>query len=163
MSHVHAFVLFLSTLKMCFFLFSLSLFLDRLHYGIQTEKIHSGSEPSLRFQVILFISSVCSISYLVPWWEGQEGLLWELPGSWRSSKMPVHSIGFLWHNATQCHSNSRMGISMWETLPLSRRVYTGVLLQHTWHRHLCASVRYMIQRYVYSGYPRSCCRGTTCP
>ena len=42
-----------------------------------------------------------------------------------------------------------MGISLWETHALSRCVYIGVLLQHTRHRYLCASVFFYIQRYMY--------------
>ena len=51
-------------------------------YGTQTEKIHFGSEPSSRFRVIFFYSSYCSLSHSVLWWEGQDGPLWELPGTW---------------------------------------------------------------------------------
>ena len=106
--------------------FSLSL-LDRLCHGIQTAQIYSSSESSW-FRVIFFFYSSRTLLYLVPWWEGLEGLLWELPGSWHSSGTPGHSVGFLRHNATWSHSNSGMGISLWETRVLSRRVYTGVLL-----------------------------------
>ena len=70
MSHVHAFFmhtffLFLSILSMCCVLlcslslsfslsFSLSLFLIEPPYSTPTEEVHFGSEPSSRFQVILF-------------------------------------------------------------------------------------------------------------
>ena len=164
MSHVHA--LFMHT----YFSFSLFMVWDYVSvlsslflslslieplYGTQIEKIHSGSEPSSRFRVILFISSFYFISHPIPWWEGQDRLLWDL--------MPSHFVGFLQHYATRCHSNSRMGISMWKTRALSCSVYTGVLLQHTRHRYLCASVCYAIPRYTYSSYPESCCRVTMSP
>ena len=148
----HAYVLFLSTLNMFFLLFSLFLSLslcDRLRYGTQITQIHSSLKPSSWFQVILFYS----ISSSGPWWEGQEGLLWDFPGPWHSSEMPSHSVEFLWHYATWCHLDSGMGISMWETRALSCRVYTTILLQHTWHRYPCASIRYAIQRYTYSSSP----------
>ena len=167
----HAYVLFLSTLNMCLhsvlslslsFSLSLSLSLtDRLRHDTQTVQIYSGSESSW-FRVIFFFYSSRTLLYLVPWWEGLEGLLWELPGSWHSSGTPGHSVGFLRHNATWSHSNSRMGISIRKTRVLSCLVYTGVLLQHIWHQYLCASVCFYIQRYTYSSYLRSCYRGTMC-
>ena len=117
------------------FLSVLSLFLsDRLRHGTQTAQIHSDLEPSSRFRVIFFFYSSSTLSYSVPWWEGQDRLLWELLGPWRSSRTPSHSIEFLRHYATQCHSDSRMGISLWGTCVLSCHVYSGVLLQHTRHR-----------------------------
>ena len=157
----HAYVLLFFSfygLRLCFSsVFSPSLSLSRIEplYGTQIEKIHSSSKPSSRFQVILFISSFYFISHPIPWWEGQDRLLWDL--------MPSHFVRFLQHYATQCHSNSRMGISTWETRALSCHVYTGVLLQHTRHRYLCASVCYAILRYTYSSYPGSCCRVTMSP
>ena len=172
-SFMHTFFLFLFyfELMLCFLLFysvlfslSLSLSLSQIEplYGTQTEKIHSGSEPSSWFQVILLWFSY-SILYSASWWEGQDGLLWELPELRRSSKTPGHSVGFLRHYATRCHSNSGMGTSLWETCALSRRVYSGVLLQHTRHRYLCASVCFYISRYTYHGYSGYCIRCITCP
>ena len=128
MTYVHAFfvhMFFLSfpILSMCCVLLcslSLSLSLsDRLRHGTQTAQIHSGSKPSSRFRVIFFFYPSCTLSFLVPWWEGQDGLHWELRGPWRSSGMLGLSVGFLQHYATRCHSDSRMGISMWETRALS--------------------------------------------
>ena len=95
----------------CLLSLSLSLFWIEPLYGTQTEKIRSGSEPSSRFRVILFVSSFCSISHLVLWWEGQDELLWELPGQWCTFRTPGHSIGFLWHYITWCHLDSG-----WESL-----------------------------------------------
>ena len=127
MSHVHTLFIFsFYGLRLCFYsVFSLSLSLSLSLFWIeplyvtQTEKIHSGSEPSSRFRVIHFVSSFCSISHLVLWWEGQDGLLWELPGQWCKFRTPGHSIGFLRHYVTWCHLDSGMGISMWETRALS--------------------------------------------
>ena len=90
--------------------FSLSLS-DRLCYGTQTEKINSSLEPSSWFRVILFWSS-CSLSYLVPWWEGQDGLLWELLKLWRSSRMLGHSVGLLRHCTTRSHLDSRTEVPL---------------------------------------------------
>ena len=111
-SFMHTFFLFLfySELVLCFLLFcyvlfSLSLSQIEPLYVTQTKKIHFDSEPSSWFQVILLWFSY-SISYSASWWEGQDGLLWELPELWRSSKTPSHSVGFLQHYATRCHSNS---------------------------------------------------------
>ena len=157
---IHSFLIYSEHVFLSALSFSLS---DRLHYGTQTVQIYSGSEPSSRFRFFFFFYSSCTLSYLVPWWEGQYKLLWELPGPWHSSRMPGHSIKFLWHYATRCHSNSWIGISMWETRALSCRVYIGVLLQHTRHWYLCASIRYAILRYTYSSYPGSYCWGTTSP
>ena len=74
-SHVHAFFmdtffLFFPILSMCCVLSFLSFSLSRIEplYGTQTEKIHSGLEPSSWFQVILFWSTY-SISHPVPWWK----------------------------------------------------------------------------------------------
>ena len=145
MSYVHAFFIhtffsfFLFWTCVSILSFSLS-FSDRLRHGTQTGHIYSSSEPSLRFKVIFFFYSSYTLSYSIPWWEGQDELHWELPSLWCSSETPNHSIGFLWHYATRCHSNSRMGISLWETRVLSCCVYSGVLVQHTWNRYLCASV-----------------------
>ena len=158
-SHVHSFFmhmffLFFPILSMCCVMFcSLSL-LDRLHYGTQIAQIYSGSEPSSRFRVILFVSSSHTLSYSVLWWEGQGELLWELLGSWHSSRMPGHFAGFFQHYITRCNSDSGMGISLWETRALSRRVYSGVLLQHTRHRYLYALICFYTQRYTYRSYSR---------
>ena len=167
----HACILFLlSILNLCcvsirsFFLsLSLSLSLIEPPYGTQTEEIDSSSKPLPWFWVILFCSSSCSISYSVLWWECQDELLWELLGMWCSSEMPGYSVGFCWHSSTWSHSDSRLGISTWEIHEVSRRVYSGVLLQHTWHRYLCASVCFYIQRYTYHSYSGSYIRGTTHP
>ena len=114
---LHTYVLFL-TLNMhlhsvlsLFLSLSPSL-LDRLrHHGTQTAQIYSSSNSSW-FQVIFFFFSSRTLSYSVPWWEGQDEPLWELPGLWRSTGMPGHSVGFLRHYTTRCHSNSGMGISL---------------------------------------------------
>ena len=126
-SYVHAFfkhMFFLSFLFWTCVLFSLSLSLsDRLLYGTQTMQIHSGSEPSSWFRIILFRS----ISYPVLWWEVQDGLLWEFSGPWCSSGMLGHPIGFLWHCSTRSHSDSWMGVPLWEVREVSGRV-------HEWRR-----------------------------
>ena len=160
-SCIHSFLYTEHAFTLCSFSFSLSL--SQIDCVTQIAQIYSGSKPSSRFRVIIFFYSSRTLSYLVPWWEGQDGLLWELPGSWRSSGTPGSSVGFLWHYATRCHLDSGMGISLWETRSLSHRVYTGVLLRHTRHRYLCASVCYVIQRYTYNSYLESCYRGTTSP
>ena len=150
MSHVHAFfhayVLFLlSFLNLCCVsILSFSLSWIEPPYGTQTEEIHFGSEPSSWLWVILFYSSSCSISYLVSWCEGQHRLLWELPRMWHSSEMPSYSVKFCRHSFTQSHSDSGLGISTWETHEVSHRSCSGVLLQHTQHRYLCASVCFHI-------------------
>ena len=51
---------------------------------------------------------------------------------------------------------------MWETLKVSHRVYTGVLLQYTRYRYLCTSICHEISRYTYRSYPGSYIQGTTC-
>ena len=86
-------------------------FSDKLCYGTQTTQIYSSSEPSSWFRVILFFYSSRPLSYLVPWWEGPDELLWELPGSWRSSRTPGHSVKFLRHFSPRSHSDSRLAIS----------------------------------------------------
>ena len=144
----------------CFLSPSLS---DRLHYGTQTAQIYSDSKPSSRFQVFFFFYSSRTLSYSIPWWEGQDRLPWEIPGPWRSSETPGHSTKFLQHYATQCHSDSGMGISLWETHALPHRVYSGVLLQLTQHRYLCVLVCFYIQRYTYRSYSGSYIRGATRP
>ena len=167
----HACILFLlSILNLCCvsirsFSLSLSLSLSLIEppYGTQTEEIHSSSKPSPWFWVILFCSSSCSISYSVLWWECQDELLWELLGMWCSSEMPGYSVGFCWHSSTWSHSDLRLGIFTWEIHEVSHRVYSGVLLQHTWHRYLCASICFYFQRYTYHSYFGSYIRGTTRP
>ena len=149
-----------------FFLLYLSLSLDlslswiEPIYGTQIEKIHSASESWSRFWVIFFCSSYYSLSHPVPWWEGQDGLLWELPRSWRSFGTLGNFVRFCRHSSFRSHSNLELGISTWETHEVSRCVYLGVLLQHTWHRYRCASVCYHIQRYTYCSYSGSYIRGT---
>ena len=88
-SFMHTFFLFLFYLELvlcfllfCYVLFSLSLS-DRTSLCHPNREIHSGSEPSSWFQVILLWFSY-SISYSASWWEGQDGLLWELPELWCS-------------------------------------------------------------------------------
>ena len=133
---------------------------NRLRYGTQTKKIHSNSEPSSWFRVILLWSS-CSFSYSVLWWEGQDGFFWELPEPWRSSKMPSHSVGLLRHCSTRSHSDSGMGVPLWETWEMSGHVHLGVLLQHAQHQYLCTSFCYHIMKYTYRSYSESYIRGTT--
>jgi len=110
--------LFWTCLSLFFFL-SLS---HRLCYGTQIEKINSSLEPSSWFRVILFWSS-CSLSYLVLWWEGQDGLLWELLKLWRSSRMPGHSVGLLRHCTTWSHLDSGTKVPLWETREVSSCVH----------------------------------------
>ena len=73
--------------------FSLSL-LDRLCHGIQTAQIYSSSESSW-FRVIFFFYSSHTLLYSIPWCEGLDGLLWELPGPWR-----WNSRSFCWISPT---------------------------------------------------------------
>ena len=144
---IHSFSSFLfwtSVVSLFSLSLSLSLSLIKPPYGTQIEEIHFGLEPSSWFRVILFYSSSCSISYLVLWWKGQDGLLWELPETWRSSGMPSYSIEFCRHSSPLSHSNLGLGISTWETHEVSRRVYSRVLLQHTRHQYRCTLVCYYI-------------------
>ena len=99
---------------------------------------------------------------LVLWWEGPKGLLGELPETWCSFRAPSYSIRLSRHSTTWCYSDLRMGISMWETRAVSRRVYIGVLLRYTWHRYLCTLVFHYILRYTYRNYPGSYIWGITC-
>ena len=110
-------------------------------------------------QVILFWSS-CSLSYLVPWWEGQDGLLWELPKPWCSFVTPGHSVGLLRHYFTRSHLDLGMGVPLWETREVSDRVHSRVLLQHAWHWYLCTLLCYHIPRYMYRSYSKSYIWGT---
>ena len=151
-----------SICRVSFYSLSLSL-LDRLCYGTQTAQIYSISKPSSRFRVIFFFYSSHTLSFSVPWWEGQDGFLWELPSLWSSSRTLGHSVRFLRHYTTRCHLDLGMGISLWETRVLSCCVYSGVLVQHTWNRYLCASVCIYIQRYTYHSYSGSYIWGTTHP
>ena len=50
-------------------------------------QIHSDLESSSRFWDFFWSSR--SFPHLVLWWEGQNGFLWELLQTWRSSKMQV--------------------------------------------------------------------------
>ena len=59
-------------------------------------------------------------------------------------------------------SHSGMGISLWDTLEMSYRVYTGVLIQYTWYRYLYSSICHDIQRYIYRSHCRSYIQDTTC-
>ena len=165
-SCIHSFPSFLFWTCIVFYSFffislSLDLSLSWIEpiYGTQIEKIHSASESLSRFWVIFFCSSYYSLSYPVPWWEGQDGLLWELPRLWRSFGTLGNFVGFCRHSSFRSYSDLELGISTWETHEVSRCVYSGVLLQHTWHRYRCASVCYYIQRYTYCSYFGSYIRG----
>ena len=52
-----------------------------------------------------------------------------------SSEIPSYPVGLFRHFSPLCHSDSRLGISTWETLKVSYRVYTGFLLQYTQYRY----------------------------
>ena len=69
---IRSFLIYFEHVFLSLLSFSLS---DRLHYGTQTMQIYSGSEPSSRFRFFFFFYSSRTLSYLVPWWEGQDGLL----------------------------------------------------------------------------------------
>ena len=58
--------------------------------------------------------------------------------------------------------SSRVWESLQETLEVSQRVYTEVLLQHTCYRYLYSSVYYDIQRNTYHSYSEAHFQGTTC-
>ena len=161
----HAYILFFILNMLLHSILSLSLSLslsNRLRHDTQTAQIYSDLD-FLWFRVIFFFYSSRTLSYLVPWWEGQVGLLRELPGPWRSSGTPGNSVEFHRHSSLQSHLDSRLGISTWETHEMSHRVYSGVLLQHARHRYCCASICYYIQRYTYRSYSKSYIRGTTHP
>ena len=158
MSHVHAYILFIFLiLNLCLLSLSLS---DRLRYGTQIVQIYFGLEPTSRFWVILFLS-FCTLSYSVLWWEGQDGLLWELLEMWRSFGTPSYSVELCWHSSPRSHLDLGLGFSTWGTLEMSHRVYIGVLLQHTWQWYLCALFCYHIPRYTYSSYFESYIWGIT--
>ena len=93
--------------------------------------------------------------------KARKGLLGELLETWRSSGEPGYFVESCRHSTTRCHSNSGMGIFMWETRAVSHHVYAGVLLQYTRHRYLCTSVCHYILRYTHRSYPESYIRGTT--
>ena len=133
---------FLFWVMMCYVLsFSLS---DRPHHGTQSAQIHSNSESSSRFQVFFFLILLAPPPHSVLGWEGPKGLLGELLEMWRSFGMPGYPVGFCRQSSSCCHWNLRLGISTWETLEVSCRVYTRVLLQYIRFRYLCTSVCYYI-------------------
>ena len=96
------------------------------------------------------------------WWECPKGLSRELSKMWRSTKAPYCSVRLFWHSSPYRHSNSGLGISLWETFEVSHRVYTGLLLQYTQYWYLCTSICHNIQRCTYRNYPGTYIRGTTC-
>ena len=102
-------------------------------------------------------SSSCS----VPWWEGPKGLLGELLQTWCSIGAPRDSIRFFRYYYTHCHSQSGMGISIWDTRELSHRDHSGFLLQHAQFRYLYTSVCYAHSRYMYRSHAGHCFRDTT--
>ena len=113
---------------MCYVLsFSLS---DRPHHGTQSAQIHSNSESSSRFQVFFFLILLAPPPHSVLGWEGPKGLLGELLEMWRSFETPGYPVEFCRQSSSCCHSNSGLGISTWETLEVSYRVYTRVLLKY---------------------------------
>ena len=95
-------------------------------------------------------------------WEGLKGLLEELSKMWHSSRVPCYSFRLFQHSSPCHHSNSGLGISIWESLKVSHHVYTGVLLQYTQYRYLCTSICHYNLRYTYRSYLRSYIQGTTC-
>ena len=131
------FSFFFVLLVMCFLSFSLSLSWIDCAWHLSTNLLQLGTLliPSL-FLLILHPPSSRSI----PWWEGWAGLAWELSETWRSSKAPCHSIRLFQHSFIRCHLDSGIGISLWDTLNVPYRVYTGVLLQYTRYRYIYTSV-----------------------
>ena len=59
----------------------------------------------LRSGGIFFFFSIWPhpLSCLVPWWEGQIGLLGEFFMTLHSFETPSRSVRFLWHRPTHCH------------------------------------------------------------
>ena len=81
---------------------------------------------------------------------------------WYSFGMPRGSIRFFRYCFTHCHSQSGMGISMWDTREMSHCDHSGVLLQHARFRYLYTSVCYVGSRYTYCSHSRYYFRNTTC-
>ena len=71
---------------------------------------------------------------------------------------PSHFGSFCWHLPSHCHSQSRMGVSLWQARHLSSRVDSGVLLQHAWDWLLRTLFHYSCPRYFYSYHFAACCR-----
>ena len=123
-------------------------------------QIHSISKPSL-FRDIFFWSY--PHSRLIPWWEGPSRLLGKLLQIWYSFGTPRGSIKLFWYCSNHCHSQSGMGISIWDTRAMSHRDHIGVLLQYAQFRYLYTSVCYADSRYTYRSHSGSYIRDTTRP
>ena len=88
--------------------------------------------------------------------------------SWRTSPNVAFIQNAAWFYRTffillyPCHSQSRMGIPIWDTRELSHHDHIGVLLQYAWFRYLYTSDCYAGLRYTYCSHSRAHFRDTTC-
>ena len=65
---------------------------------------------------------------------------------------PRDSIELFQYCSTHYHSQSGLGISMWDTRELSLCDHIGVLLHYAWFWFFCASVYYLCSRYTWSSH-----------
>ena len=115
-------------------------------------------EPSSFWGIFLWSYSS---SHSVPWWEGPLGLLGELLQIWHLFETSRDSIGLFRYYSTHCHSQSGMGISIWDIRKLSHRAHIGVLLQYAWFQYLYTSICYASSRYTYCSHSRYYFQDTT--